>query len=278
MINKYSFNQAIFWLNTIVFGFNLYFLSTEKSWIWVILQFIVSTICLHYFCNLSHLASHQMLSRNKKINHIFGWFSSLPVLVFSFIDFKITHQQHHIHTTNEVLDPDYRITHGSVILIPFKMIIYKDGYFLKRAFLKKKFGQLFEYLFQRVIQLGIFAYILYLSVNRINVDLAIFYIIPLLIVGILNGIFLYYYPHYQNKIEFWARKHFDHQNKFSPFFWVGFFVTWCIDLSRIAHQDHHDKISFNEPYYPEFWLWKNTFLNQKDNWRYLSGNIKNNNT
>jgi fatty acid desaturase len=275
MWNKYRINQIVFWLSWVIFSCNLYFLSFQKSWWLWALQFLISTICLHYFCNLSHIASHQMLSRNKKLNHIFGWFSALPVLVFSYIDFKISHQAHHKHTTDENLDPDHKITNnGSIFWLPFRIIIYKDGFFLNDAISKNKTGQIVEYTLQRIIQFSFFIWIILNSSTGLGFSMAYFYILPLLIVGTCNALFLYYYPHYQNQIEHWARSKFNLGNKITISFWVGATLTWLIDLSRIIHQAHHDKVLSNSPYYPEFWLWQNKFLNQTQNWRYLSSTLQ----
>lgn len=276
MWSKYRINQIVFCLSWVIFSCNLYLFNFQKSWWLWMLQFSISTICLHYFCNLSHIASHQMLSKNKNLNHIFGWLSALPVLIFSYIDFKVTHQAHHQHTTNEELDPDHKITNkGSILWLPFRIIIYKDGFFLNQAVVKNKFLQIAEYTLQRTIQLSFFIWVILNSSSGIGLALTYFYILPLLIVGICNALFLYYYPHYQNRFEHWARLQFNLGNKKTINFWIGLVIVWCVDLSRIIHQAHHDKVLSNSPYYPEFWLWQNSFLNQTNNWRYLASSLQN---
>ena len=287
-INKYQVNQIIFLSNLVVFGINIWCIFLDKNWLLWSGQFVISVISLHYFCNLVHLASHQMLSKNRTINHIIGWISALPVLVFSFVDFKITHTQHHLHTTNPDLDPDHKITvSGPVWLLPFRIIIYKDGFFLSEATSKHKWSSIVEYTIQRAFQLSFFVWVILNSNTFVGSRLAIFWILPLLIVGVLNAMFLYFYPHYQNNIELWSRQILEdltkskHQinNKFTNILnktlskSIATIIVWSIDLSRTIHQAHHDKVLANSPYYPEFWLWNNKFFGKTDNLRYLSKNL-----
>ena len=276
-INKYQVNQVIFLSNLIIFGINIWCIFLDKNWVLWSGQFVISVISLHYFCNLVHLASHQMLSKNRTINHIIGWISALPVLVFSFVDFKITHTQHHLHTTNPDLDPDHKITvSGPVWLLPFRIIIYKDGFFWRQAINKRNWSSIIEYTTERIIQLSFFVWVILNSNTFVGSRLAIFWILPLLIVGVLNAMFLYFYPHYQNNIELWSRQILNNQTKLtqqnSNIFnkIIATITIWSIDLSRTIHQAHHDKVLANSPYYPEFWLWNNSFFGNTDNLRYLS--------
>ena len=102
-MNKYRLNQIVFWvcwlsLITIIYfsqqPLNLASSSGLLAW---------SFVVLYYLCNLIHLASHNLLSRKVKINHIFGWLSALPIFVFTFIDFKVTHLEHHKHQGQKII-------------------------------------------------------------------------------------------------------------------------------------------------------------------------------
>jgi hypothetical protein len=71
------------------------------------------------------------------------------------------------------------------------------------------------------------------------------WLIPLLVVGFCNGLFLFYFPHYTIRIELFARS-LEKQNIFSQL------LLTTIDISRYYHEKHHEKIQSNRPYFPVF--------------------------
>jgi fatty acid desaturase len=263
-MTKYRFNQTVFWICWTNLIAIIYFSQQTLNFIQSTGLFLWSFLVLYYLCNLIHLASHNLLARNVKLNHIFGWLSALPIFVFTFIDFKITHLEHHKHQGDQDLDPDYRIVKtGPVYLLPLRIIFYKDIFFWKYASEKKKPQMLWEYTIQRVFQAAYFGFIIYQNQMFHNWSLFIFYIIPLSIVGACNAAFLYYYPHYQNAFEHWcytfhkARKGSKSKfNLFNPAFWLTSTFVWSVELSRAVHELHHKKPNGNIFYYPEFWLFK----------------------
>lgn len=277
MLTKYATNKLIFIITTILFSINLGFFWVELDWYFKVLQFGLSTICLHYYCNLVHIASHQMLSKNRKLNHLLGWLSALPVLVFSFIDFKVTHTEHHKHPTDPNLDPDHKITAtGHVLFLPLRIIFHKDSFFFKFAIKKHKWNWIKEYIFQRILQLGIFGIIVFQSAIFKDQTLFIFYLLPLMVVGLLNAMFLYYYPHYQNRPEKWFRKVVNTNSNNKLLQAIAWSILFPIDLCRTVHEAHHDKILNNFPYFPEVWMWRNNFLNIQQTSKYLEVNLKQN--
>jgi fatty acid desaturase len=258
-MNKYRINQVVLTVAFVAAGLNVFWIvfGGEAMVVERVLQFLVSCISLHYLCNIVHLASHSLLSRNRHFNHILGTIGASPVLIFSFVDFKVTHLDHHKHATSPDFDPDYKITNnGTIATLPFRILWYKDGYFWKYCLEKSKFSYIAQYLAQRIFQLGFFGYAVTRSVVYSDNSLAHFYIVPLIIVGLGYAGYVYYYPHYQNAIEKYLRS-----TRFGIIKLIGKPFLWSIDLSRVIHHKHHDAISDNSCYYPEIWLWYNRFYN-----------------
>jgi fatty acid desaturase len=264
--NKYQFNQLLF-----VFQFTVFVvLFLVSSWLSYgnsnllfkvlvfVIGFIISTINLHYFSNLLHLASHNLLSKNRRWNDMFGWICATLILPFTFIDFKITHLEHHKHQGDIELDPDYRIVKtGSIWLLPLRIVFYKDYFFFKLATAKQKWNWIAQYCFQRLVQFTIIGCLFYQTVIIRNYTYFSLFMIPLCIVGVMNAMFLYFYPHYTNDFE-------TKINKFLEFNKVGILnfpswgfcklFVWGIALSRDVHEKHHQRPSGNLPYYPEWYV------------------------
>jgi fatty acid desaturase len=263
-MTKYRFNQLVFWACWVSLIAIIYFSQQTLNLIQSMGLFIWSFLVLYYLCNLIHLASHNLLARNVKLNHFFGWFSALPIFVFTFIDFKITHLEHHKHQGDEKLDPDYRIVKtGPVWLLPLRIIFYKDIFFIKYVKEKKKSKMIWEYSIQRLLQSVYFGFIIYQCQLLNNWTLFVFYILPLSIVGACNAAFLYYYPHYENAFERWCYKFHETRkashskfNFINPALWMTSVFVWSVELSRAVHELHHKKPNGNLFYYPEFWLFR----------------------
>ena len=263
-MTKYYFNQLVFWICWTSLIIVVYLSQQSLNLFQSLCVSVWSFLVLYYLCNLIHLASHNLLSRNVKLNHVFGWFAALPIFVFTFIDFKITHLEHHKHQGDEDLDPDYRIVKtGPVYLLPLRIIFYKDLFFIKYARDKNKLKMIWEYALQRLFQAVYFGFIIYQCQMLGNWSLFTFYIIPLSIVGACNAAFLYYYPHYHNAFEDWCYK-FNQARKVSgsklnfvnPLLFMTSIFVWSVELSRAVHELHHKKPAGNIFYYPEFWLFK----------------------
>jgi fatty acid desaturase len=261
---KYQVNQLVFgicWINLIAI---LYTSQQALNYYQGGFLFVWSFLVLYYFCNLIHLASHNLLSKKVWVNNILGWFSALPIFVFTFIDFKITHLEHHKHQGDTILDPDYRIVKtGKIYFLPFRIVFLKDWFFLKYAAAKNKINMVYQYVFQRMFQITYFGFIIYQCQILGNWSLFIYYILPLFLVGICNAAFLYYYPHYQNAFEIWCYKFYQARklskskfNFINPAMLVTSAFVWSVDLSRAVHELHHKKPAGNIFYYPEFWIFK----------------------
>ena len=263
-MTKYHFNQLVFWICWMSLISIIYLSQQALNIIQSSGLFVWSFLVLYYLCNLIHLASHNLLARNVKLNNLFGWFSALPIFVFTFIDFKVTHLEHHKHQGHEDLDPDYKIVKtGAVYFLPLRIIFYKDLFFWKYVTEKNKSKMKIEYIIQRLFQASYFGFIIYQCQMLSNWSLFIFYIIPLSIVGASNAAFLYYYPHYHNAFEDWCyrfnkAKKASHSkfNFVNPALWLTSVFVWSVELSRAVHELHHKKPNGNIFYYPEFWLFK----------------------
>lgn len=263
-MSKYRFNQLVFWICWASLIAIIYFSQQSLNLLQSIGLFVWSFLVLYYLCNLIHLASHNLLARKVKLNHIFGWLAALPIFVFTFIDFKITHLEHHKHQGHQDHDPDYKIVKtGPVFFLPLRIIFYKDLFFLRYCKDKSKPKMVVEYVIQRVLQACYFGFIIFQCQSLSNWSLFTFYIIPLSIVGACNAAFLYYYPHYENAFGLWCYR-FNLSKKTSnswfnfinPVLWIASMFVWSVELSRAVHELHHQKPSGNLFYYPEFWLFK----------------------
>jgi beta-carotene hydroxylase len=243
--SKYIFNPLLFLIVGLFFVGNFYFSRLSNNFNFI--SFFISLVTLHYLCNLVHIASHNSITRPRWINDLISRICCIPALAFTHIDFKITHLEHHKHTTDPVLDPDWKITNtGSVFLLPFRIVFYKDIFFWKFCISNKKFNYLREYIIDRIIQL------VTVSLIFVNFDFAfkVYWILPLFIVGILNAAFLYFYPHYEDRFERFLRS----KNRFIAWRPVQMIYLYIVDVSRELHRQHHLKPTKNYYYFPELWI------------------------
>ena len=230
--SKYQLNQAVFCLA--FFGqFFLFFANPN------IFTVLASFVCLHYLSNILHIASHNGASKNRFLNKIIGWLTCVWVFVFTFADFCLTHKEHHKFQGDKEKDPDYKIiAGGNVFLLPFRIVLVKDATFWNYNKMR------FEYLFQRFCQIitVVSAFIFFRENFIYN------WILPLLLVGICNALFLYFLPHYTNSL-------FEKLIQRSKFF------AYLTQIARVSHDLHHQKVTNNLVYYPEFWVQKTGYQN-----------------
>ena len=231
--------QTFFFINFTIFICCFpffYMLVLTGDMLMIFIVFCLFVYSLHNLMNLLHISSHNLVSRNKLINntigHICAIFSGL-----TFIEFRSTHILHHKHTKIYGKDPDMEITNsGHYMLIPFR-IWQKDVYFFKSNLYKKK-GYLISYLLDRILQLFfiilIICAILTFKIYVFGIILSL-YLLALFITGFLNGLFLFFFPHYSTPFV-------DKTNLK--------FVKNAVQLSRISHSQHHDRISRLDCYFP----------------------------
>lgn len=238
-LNKYQTNQTIFIVTLAIIGYIFYALTTSyiAPYIYPIF-FVTIAICQHYFLNLVHIASHHLMSKNRIWNSFFGNIASIIGGV-TFADFKTTHFLHHRNVSDEQKDPDHWITtSGNIFTIPFK-IFYHDVYFWSRGLWKQNHAWR-GYLVDRFTQVSLI--LAFQFSGKIDVWIN-FWLLPLLCVGFLNGLFLFYFPHYTTKIERSWRA-LEHKLFFQSM------TLLAIDISRIYHEKHHDRINNNANYFP----------------------------
>jgi beta-carotene hydroxylase len=194
----------------------------------LVINWLLNLICLHYLFTTVHQSSHQLLSPNNRINYGMGYIGTLFAGI-TFADFKFTHDLHHEHIGNPESDPDHTISgSGPILLIPFK-IFYHDIYFLKH---NKSKLQYFSYFSQRILQALI---VVVLFINNTSLFIT-YWLIPMLIIGIANALFLFYFPHYIHWIE---RTRFNT----GP-------LKESIRMSRVYHHKHHDNPAKNSNFFP----------------------------
>ncbi len=265
---KYFVNQFIFWagLSLVIYFYqNLlkqnFELKLELNHL-IILNFLGLTLCLHYLMNILHQASHNLLSRNREWNNFFGHASAI-LAGLTFSEFRLTHSLHHANLGDKEKDPDYKLTHGGTLLtLPFR-IWQKDVYFWQNKLYKKNKAWI-GYLIDRFIQIFLILLIFVLKNQTVYFS---YWLFSVLIVGYLNGLFLFYFPHYSTKWEKLNR----HKPRVNI---ITKLILLCINISRFYHHKHHDKINDNTVYFPlENYLYnqiKNpNYILVKENKKYL---------
>jgi fatty acid desaturase len=200
-----------------------------------ICAWIGNVFALHYLMNVVHMASHQRLSRNTKINRFFGMLAA-TFSGITFDDFRSTHRLHH-RFPDSAEDPDQPITlGGSLLTIPFRIWMH-DQWFWMRGLWKKQ-GAWRGYLINRLLQIVIISSLFVTGHMSIWIT---FWLLPILFVGYANGLFLFYFPHYTADWEGKLKGNF-----------IGTRIQWLINFSRYYHELHHDSTVNNGAYFP---LW-----------------------
>jgi fatty acid desaturase len=245
LMSKYRLNQLLFLLNTTVLLAGYYFVFTaQHSIVLSILWFFILTASLHYHFNLVHLASHQLLSKNRHLNSLLGNISAIFGGI-TFADFRLTHSLHHKNPTDSEADPDHVITQGhNFFILPFK-IFYHDYYFWSKKLYKINKAWR-GYLLDRFVQAGLV--IASLLTGNIS-EWILFWLIPIFIIGFFNGMFLFYFPHYSTKLELNWRENLTKTKRNVLNLHQTISLT-LIDISREYHTRHHKRIAENRNYFP----------------------------
>jgi fatty acid desaturase len=227
-MSKYLINKILFLSAFTIFINSWVFIYSEKFQGLSVIFWMLNLVTMHYMFTTVHQASHGLLSKNKIVNYFFGFMATLFTGI-TFADFKFTHDLHHLHIGTPELDPDHKISgSGSVVLIPFK-IFYHDYYFLKN---NKNILQTLSYFIQRTIQISI---IMVLFVDK-TILFTSFWLAQMLVIGMLNALFLFYFPHYTHWIE-------STRLNIKP-------LRESIKMSRDYHHMHHDNPSGNGSFFP----------------------------
>jgi fatty acid desaturase len=248
VFNRFRFNQLVFGLSCIVLCVSFTFLIRSPLQIFSFCLLPINALCLHYLLNITHIASHNQMSKNFLVNQIIGNISA-TFGGLTMADFSSTHLIHHLHPADKDNDPDYPITKLSkggtnFISIPFKIWMH-DTYFWTHGLWKKRYNWL-SYILNRTIQIAI---VIAFNMSGILNIWMWFWLLPILVVGFFNGMFLFYFPHFTTKWENTQRARPD-----------SIFHSWAvelIDISRIYHEFHHNNITENRNYYPlENYIWQ----------------------
>ena len=265
---KYFVNQLIFWVavSLIIYCYsNLFKLRLElkfESIFLIGINLTALTLSLHYLMNVLHQASHNLLSRNRHWNIFFGHTSAI-LTGLTFSEFRLTHSMHHANLGDSNKDPDYKLTHsGTLLTLPFR-IWQKDVYFWKNKLYKKNKAWK-GYLIDRALQILL---VLLIFVFKNQTAYFSYWLIAVLTVGYLNGLFLFYFPHYSTK---WEKLN---QQKTKVNIITKLILTF-INISRFYHHKHHDKTNDNTVYFPlENYLYSHftnpKFILPKTNKKYL---------
>jgi len=207
-----------------------------------ILNFSLFFVIYQNFLNLVHQSSHQAIFKNRFLNYSIGFISAL-VSGFTLADFKSTHLLHHAFLGQPGKDPDEEIVHTKpAFFMPFA--IWKHDRFFWKHKLYAKNNYKFSYLITRFSQLLIISC---LTINGFFNHLIFFWLLPLLLVGILNGIFLFYFPHYMPSWENKLRLKKESKNLLNLFKKIPLTL---INISRIYHEIHHNNVRSVNGYFP----------------------------
>jgi beta-carotene hydroxylase len=256
VINRYQTNQIILSISLTGLCLNLFGVSIFHNNWFKVWAFTTNLIFLNYLVNCVHQSSHFLLSKKTIWNRVLGHVASI-FSGFTWSHFLTTHLEHHKHVGNDNLDPDYPIANsGNFFLIPF--LIWRMDWLFFSFNLHSKKTYLADYIFDRMVQLLFVAIVIRLGYWD---NFAYFWIIPMFVVGFLYGQYLFYWPHYSNQFEIWCRR----QRWFLPQLYAG-----TIELARIFHAMHHDKVTNNTAYFPlETYL----YLKLKNNWSEFSRGV-----
>jgi len=118
----------------------LHFSLSSSWWYWIsslflgIFCFIVSTICSYTQFTVAHDAVHRSISRKyKSLNDWIGWAAQMWLgPTSSWGALKYNHLEHHIHTNNPELDPDYWCSlngPGGKYLTPLRWMFVDISYY-----------------------------------------------------------------------------------------------------------------------------------------------------
>ncbi len=269
IFNRYFCNQIVLAisLSTLIFSFNFLLTKSSIQPLDVVIFIPLHFLCLHYLLNITHIASHNQMSRsfllNKFLGNIAAIFGGLTLA-----DFTATHLVHHLNPADKNKDPDYPITKlksgkTNFLSIPFKIWMH-DMYFWQSNLWKKRNAWV-GYLINRIAQIAMV--VAFSLSGNINIW-SWFWLLPVLLVGYFNGMFLFYFPHFTTNWENAARRNLiTHKS-------IGIISSVClklIDISRIYHEFHHNNITENTNYYPlESYIWKSMY----GNWVDVESNFK----
>ena len=238
MLTKYRLNQCLLLTSVGVYvgNFVLFAGTAQPTLPGRASHFLLATAALHYLLNLVHIGSHNLLSRkrswNSLLGNIAGFFGGV-----TFADFRLTHLRHHRYLDDPREDPDYFITNsGPWFTIPFK-IFYHDVFFFRRGLYRSQQSWR-GYVLTRLAQVLTVSLLLALGLKSAWITL---WLTPMLLLGLCNGLFLFYFPHYIPRVE--------KQWRTKPRFWNAP-ARILIDISRVFHERHHDRIQNNLNYYP----------------------------
>lgn len=243
MPKKYVVNQIILVTSLLIsWGFFIWVFTSKPPLQLLVLTILPSAFVLHYQYNAVHQASHRQLSRYRWFNSFLGNLASI-LTGTTLISFASNHLLHHRNPTDPESDPDHEISAKSnLFMIAFK-IWYHDYYFLKNR-LWKHSTEFLTYLCIRILQLLM---IIFLILNGNLIWFLGFWSLPVWLLGTLNGLFLFYFPHYSTKkVDFWKTR----KNNSLP---IKIFLL-LVYISRKYHTAHHRAVSKNTNYFPVFSL------------------------
>ena len=185
-----------------------------------------------------HQASHQLLSKDRGYNKILGHLAAI-FGGLSYSEFTQSHGLHHKFQGQKIKDPDYGVTHSSNLwFLPFQ-IWRKDVYFFQNGLHLKSKAWL-GYLVDRGLQIGL---VLYFFIWPGLAFYFAYWLLAVLVVGFLNGLFLFYFPHYSTKWEIKTRS-------LARIWLLPSISLAFIDICRYYHEWHHNQIKSNQYYFP----------------------------
>lgn len=256
MNNSIIINKLFFYTNTAVFFvLTFYYFNLANYSFYTFFCFPLYVYTMHNMMNFVHQSSHGLLFKHKIISKAVGVICAIFTML-SFSEFKATHLRHHAYTTNPEKDPDYFLSNQiPALLIPF-FIWKKDQYFFKnKLWIKGKNGGkglLYLYLLERGVQI-LLLILLILNAKFIFIG---YYLMSLLILGYLNALFLFIFPHYKLNFE---KKINQNSDNFIVRNLVKL-INLPINISRDYHHKHHLNVKSVNVYYPiENYMYKLLF-------------------
>ncbi|MCD2107138.1 fatty acid desaturase [Rhodococcus erythropolis] len=118
---------AVFFSSLAVFGFGTWIALAGLAPTWVTI--VLNTVACFAMFTVVHDASHYSISRNRRVNTIFGRVAMLFVSsALSFVSFCYIHIEHHRYANEDDKDPDTFASHGSWWQLPVRWALLDVSY------------------------------------------------------------------------------------------------------------------------------------------------------
>src|SRR5436189_1375845 len=86
-----------------------FFIAATGGWPWYPVSLLMIGIAQHRIAILAHEGAHGLISNNKNVNHWFAQIFGFWPLMIDMNVYRTFHNDHHRHTGDESLDPEFEL-------------------------------------------------------------------------------------------------------------------------------------------------------------------------